>query len=103
MKKIMNSEEFENIFLNVFDNHAPLKRKVVRANHMPYMTNQHRKAIMRRSASEKRYYKSKSLEDKQAFKKQRNYCNRLYKRGKGITSITSIWRKLQSTKNSGNM
>ena len=24
MKKIMNSEEFENIFLSVFDNHAPL-------------------------------------------------------------------------------
>ena len=37
------------------DNHAPVKKK---------------------------YYKSKSLEDKQVFKKQRNYCNRLYKRGK---------------------
>ena len=50
MKKKMNSEEFENIFLSVFDNHTPLKKKVVRANHMPYMTKQHRKAIMRRSA-----------------------------------------------------
>ena len=37
MKKIMNSEEFENIFLSVFDNHASLKKKVVRANHMPYI------------------------------------------------------------------
>ena len=50
MKKIMNSEEFEKIFHSVFDNHAPLKKKVVRANHMPYMTKQHRKAIIRRSA-----------------------------------------------------
>ena len=51
MKRIMNSEEFENIFLSVSDNHAPLKKKVVRTNHMQYMTKQHRKEIMRRSAS----------------------------------------------------
>ena len=58
MKKIMNSEEFENIFLSGFDNHASLKKKVVRANHMSYMTK-HKKVIMRRSALEKRYYKSR--------------------------------------------
>ena len=46
------------------------------------MTKQHRKAIMLRSALENKYYKSKSLEYKQAYKKQRNYCNRLYKREK---------------------
>ena len=82
MKKTLDSEEFEKIFLSVLDNHAPLKKKVVRANHMPYMTKQLRKAIMKRSALEKKYYKSKRLDDKQAFKKQRNYCNRLYKREK---------------------
>ena len=29
----MDTEEFEKIFLDVFDNHAPLKKKVIRANH----------------------------------------------------------------------
>ena len=60
--------------------HAPIKKKVVRANHMPYMTKQLRKAIMRRSALENKYYKSKCLEDKEIFRKQRNYCNRLYQK-----------------------
>ena len=81
-KKRLDYAEFEEIFLNVYNNDIPLKKKLVRANHMPYMTKQHRKAVMKRSALEKRYYKSKSLVDEQAFKKQRNYCNRLYKREK---------------------
>jgi hypothetical protein len=34
----------------VLNNHAPVKKKVVRANDMPYMTKQHRKAIMKGSA-----------------------------------------------------
>ena len=43
---------------------APLKKKIVRAHHMPYMTKTLRKAIMRRSALENKYYKSKSLKDR---------------------------------------
>ena len=46
------------------------------------MTKQLRKAIMKRSRLENKYYKSKCLEDKTSFKKQRNYCNRLYKKEK---------------------
>ena len=49
---------------------------------MPYMTKVLRKAIMIRSALEKKYYKSKSVEDRHAFKRQRNFCNRMYKREK---------------------
>ena len=77
-----NYKEFEAIFLNVLNTHAPVKKKVVRANHMPYMTKQLRKAIMKRSALQNRYYNLKSLDDQNNFKKQRNYCNRLYKREK---------------------
>ena len=47
---------------------------------MPYMTKTLRKAIMSRSALENKYYKSKRLNDKEIYKKQRNFCNRLYKR-----------------------
>ena len=49
---------------------------------MPYMRKQLREAIMRRSALENKYYKLKRLEDKETFKEQRNYCNRLYKKEK---------------------
>ena len=41
MKKTMNSEEFEKIFLSVFDNHTLLKKKVVWTNQMLYATKQH--------------------------------------------------------------
>ena len=60
------------------------EKKVIRANNMPYIWQKNlRKAIMRRSASKKnKFYKSISLEDENAFKKQRNFCNRLYKREK---------------------
>ena len=46
---------FEKIFLNVLNTYAPVKKKVVRANHMPYMTKVLRKAIMIRSALGKKY------------------------------------------------
>ena len=66
----------------MLNTYVAVKKKVVRANHMPYMTKVLRKAIMIRSALEKKYYKSKSVEDRHAFKRQRNYCNRMYKREK---------------------
>ena len=53
---------FEKILLNVLNTYAPVKKKVVRANNMPYMTKVLRKAIMIRSGLEKKYYKSKSVE-----------------------------------------
>ena len=84
--------------------HLP-RKKVIRANNMPYMTKILRKAIMRRSALQKRFYKSKCLEDKDAFKKQRNYCNRLYKRErrkyfnnlnlKDITDNKTFWKTVK--------
>ena len=41
---------FELTFLRVLEEHAPMKKKVLRANDKPYMTKVLRKAIMRRSA-----------------------------------------------------
>ena len=42
-------ESFENVFLDVLQRYAPLKTKVVRANHAPYMNKTLRKAIMKMS------------------------------------------------------
>ena len=81
-KKICEYKIFEEIFLQLLSLHAPTKKKVIRANNMPYMTKTLRKAIMRRPALKNKFYKSKSLQDENAFKKQRNFCNMLYKREK---------------------
>ena len=73
-------DSFEKIFLEVLNTHAPCKKKVVRANQKPYVTKKLRKAIMKRSYLENKYYKYRSEYGRKALRKQKNYCNRLYKR-----------------------
>ena len=75
-----NYESFENIFLDVLNSHAPPKKKVIRANQKPYVTKEMRKAIMLRSQLENKFYQYRTEEYKRALKKQKNYCNRVYKR-----------------------
>ena len=45
--------QFDQIFLNVLDKHAPMKRKLLRANHSSYISKPLRKAVMRKSHLEK--------------------------------------------------
>ena len=71
---------FERAFLQVLSHHAPWKEKVLRTNHRPSVTKQLRKTIMHRSYLENKYYKYRSPVHWQAYKKRKNYCNRLYKR-----------------------
>ena len=44
---------FEKLFLPILEEHAPLKKKLLRANHAPYVTKTLRKAFMRRSYLQK--------------------------------------------------
>ena len=74
--------QFDQIFLNVLDKHAPMKRKLLRGNYSSYISKPLRKAIMRRSDLEKVYYKDKSEKSFKAYKKQKSFCSRLYKKGK---------------------
>ena len=60
--------------------HAPVKKKVVRANEAPYMTKALRKAIANRSRLENQYYRKKTDDSKMYYIKQRNFCSRLYKK-----------------------
>ena len=71
---------FEVTFLKVLEQHAPMKMKVLRANNKPYMTKALRKAIMKRSTLKNKFFKCKSDENLKAFKKQKNFTNRLAKR-----------------------
>ena len=73
-------ESFENVFLNILQRHAPLKTKVVSANHAPYMNRILRKAIMKRSELERKYLKNRTNENRIRYKKQKNFCSKLYKK-----------------------
>ena len=48
------------------------------------MTKALEKTIATRSRLENRYYKDKSIESKLAYKKQRNFCSRSYKKERKI-------------------
>ena len=56
------------------NNHAPVKIKYIRANNFPFMNNELPKAIMVRSRLRNKYLKLKTIESKDAYKRQRNYC-----------------------------
>ena len=87
---VSNYESFENIFLTNFDRHAPVKKKLVRANHVPYMTKTLRKAIMRRSQLQNKYYKNTSNEmkiSKSTKSTKLSAVNFIRKKGKSIMRI----------------
>ena len=72
---------------------------------MHYVTEALRKAIMKRSQLEKIYFKKRTQESFKKYKKQKNYCSRLYKRdGKSffesidsskITDNKTFWKNIQ--------
>ena len=98
-------DDFENKFMEVINKHIPLKRKLLRANHAPYMTKLLRKAIMRRSQLETRYLKNKTNENLVLYKKQKNFCSKLYKKErkkyynnlemKNITDNKTFWKTVK--------
>ena len=77
--RIKNYEDFEKNYLDVLDKQAPRKKKILRANHAPYVTKLMRKAIMKRSNLQMKYFKLKTPESLNKYKKQKNYRSRLYK------------------------
>ena len=103
--KSSNYSDFENIFLSTLEIQAPLKKKMLRANNAPYMTKALRKAIMRRSALENKYHRYRTPEHNLAYKKQKNYCSRLYKKERknfyanlNLTDITDnrkFWKTIK--------
>ena len=72
---------FDDTFNTVLDKHAPIKTKLLRANHKPYVTKAMRKAIMKRSELATKYRRAPTDENLRAWKKHKNYCSNLYKKG----------------------
>ena len=73
---------FDEIYINILDRHAPIKTKYVRANDGPFMNKTLKKAIMKRTNLRKKYLKSTTEKSKNAYRKQRNFCVKLFKKEK---------------------
>ena len=81
------------------------KKKVKRATEVPGMTKTLIIAIANRSRLENRYYRLKTEESKICYKKQKNYCSRLYKKErkkfyenldqKNITDNKKFWKTMK--------
>ena len=82
-QQINEYKHFEQIFSEVLNTHAPITKKLFRANDVPYMTKALRKAIMKRSKLESKYVKNKTNEN---LKSSRGISavNYIKKRGQNI-------------------
>ena len=78
----ISCEEFETLFMMTLNNYAPMKIKYIRANNSPFMNNELSKAIMVRVRLRNKYLKLNSIESRDAYKRQRNYCVSLQRKTK---------------------
>ena len=72
-------EGFMKTVFHIFNKHAPIKRKYIRANEAPFMTKDLHKAIMKRSKLRNKFLKSRNLSDRKNYTSQRNLCKKLLK------------------------
>ena len=79
-QQINEYRHFKQIFLEVLNAHGPIKRKLLRANHVPYMTKAFRKAIMKMSELEVKYVNKETNENLKSYKKQMSFRSKLYKK-----------------------
>ena len=67
---------------HIFNKHAPIKRKYIRANEAPFMSKDLHEAIMKRSKLRNKFLKSRNLSDRKNYTSQRNLCKKLLKNTK---------------------
>ena len=113
-ENIDSCTKFDGQLLKVFNSHKPLKKKLSRANHAPYISKTLRKSIMKRSYLEKIYFKKPTDHFLKAYKKQKTNSSHLYKK-EGKNSFRSLnppfvkhdklfWKKMKPLfSNKGNL
>ena len=69
----LNYDSFQNCFEKVLDKHAPMKKNYARANDGTFMNRALRKAVMLRTRLKNKYNKSRTVQNWEAFRKQRTY------------------------------
>ena len=77
-------ENWKTIFLSVADFHAPERTKKVRSEYAPWITENIKQTMHRRYFLKKKAVKSGSKHFHDAYKRTRNYLNRLIKNTKAI-------------------
>ena len=78
----ISNDEYVSLLMGIFDKHAPLKTKYIRANDQPFMTKGLRKEHMKRSRLKNKYLKNRTETNKLAYNKQRNLCVNFLKKVK---------------------
>ena len=72
-------EGFMKTVFHIFNKHAPIKRKYIHTNNVPFMTKELHKAIMKRSKLTNEFVKSRNLSGRKNYTSQRNLCKKLLK------------------------
>ena len=97
--------QFHEIFLKTLDAIVPIKKKILRFNHNPFMSKALRKAVMVRSKLKNKYNKNRTEENWDSYKKQRNFCVNLLRKTKkdyfndlnikNITDNKAFWKTIK--------
>ena len=81
-KDTIQYDEFKDIFMKVLDWHAPMKKRVVRGNNAPFMNKVLSKAFMHRTKLKNQYNNTPNENNKNLYKRQRNFCVNLLRKEK---------------------
>ena len=102
---ISSYDSFETTFIELLNKHAPLRKKLLRANHAPCIRKTLRKAIMHRSQVETKYLKSKTQADLKPHKMHKIFCRKLYRKErrkyhesldmKNILDTKKFWKTME--------
>ena len=90
LDKINSHAMFEEFVLKVADKHAPVKKKVVRANHGKYISKSFWKAFMKRSYLEKVCFRKQTTQSMERYKKQKTIAVYRIKKREKISLIALI-------------
>ena len=94
-----------NVFSNIVNIHAPLKKKILRGNDAPFMNKELRKAIYTRNRLRNRYFNNPTKGKETSYKKQRNKSVSLRRKSitqhfskitsKGIMTNKQFWKTMK--------
>ena len=78
----MNYDEFKDIFMQILNKYAPMKKMCIRGNNAPFMNKTLCKAFIHRSKLKNTFNKIPTEDNKRLYKKQRIFFCFSIKKGK---------------------
>ena len=106
--EVDHNKNYDNLikcFSEIVEKHAPLKKKIIRGNHAPFMTKTMRKEIYTRSRLRNNFNKIPSNDNWKKYKKQRNKCVKIRRKSikdyfkkitsKGVMHNKQFWRVIR--------